>query len=87
MDISPTKNSQLEACEKPRETITGISAIHQTLQQEGSIRTPSPRNSFIELYRKNTEAIMRRKEDLASELRTLPSCTRTDCNEHKIPPL
>ncbi|GFR13035.1 hypothetical protein TNCT_383671 [Trichonephila clavata] len=66
MDISPTKNSQLAAGEKLRETVAGIPAIQQTLQQEVSIRTPRPRNSFIELYWKDTEAMMRRKEGLTA---------------------
>ncbi|GFX14495.1 hypothetical protein TNCV_1616781 [Trichonephila clavipes] len=36
MGFSPTKNSQLAPREKLRDTIKGISAIHQTLRDEGS---------------------------------------------------
>ncbi|GFY52737.1 hypothetical protein TNIN_223861 [Trichonephila inaurata madagascariensis] len=41
-DFSPTKNT----CEKLRDTVKGISAIHHNLQDEGRFRTSSPRNSF-----------------------------------------
>ncbi|GFT26444.1 hypothetical protein TNCV_3603141 [Trichonephila clavipes] len=55
--------SQLAACEKLRASVTGISAIHQTVQEEGRFRTLSPRNSFLDLYQVNAEAILRKKKE------------------------
>ncbi|GFX31363.1 hypothetical protein TNCV_2061791 [Trichonephila clavipes] len=48
-------------------------------------RSPSPRNSYKELYLSSTQAMIRRKEEMVSELKTLPPCTRLDCQDHKIP--
>ncbi|GFV51256.1 hypothetical protein TNCV_3726591 [Trichonephila clavipes] len=48
-------------------------------------RSPSPRNSYKELYRSSTQAMIRRMEEMASELKTIPPCTRLDCQDHKIP--
>ncbi|GFX92024.1 hypothetical protein TNCV_5004881 [Trichonephila clavipes] len=48
-------------------------------------RSPSPRNSFKELYYSSTQAMIRRKEEMVSELKTLPPCTISDCQDHKIP--
>ncbi|GFU32087.1 hypothetical protein TNCV_3833361 [Trichonephila clavipes] len=31
------------------------------------------------------QAMARKKDEMVSELKTLPPCTRDDCNEHKIP--
>ncbi|GFU76393.1 hypothetical protein TNCV_2159001 [Trichonephila clavipes] len=47
-------------------------------------RSPSPKNSFKELYLTSTQAMIKRKEEMVSELKTLLPCTRSDCNEHKI---
>ncbi|GFU56357.1 hypothetical protein TNCV_3854321 [Trichonephila clavipes] len=33
----------------------------------------------------STQAMARKKDELVSELKTLPPCTRDDCKEHKIP--
>ncbi|GFX23527.1 nucleic-acid-binding protein from transposon X-element [Trichonephila clavipes] len=82
MEVSPTRQAQVAACEKLRETVTGISALHMSLHDG---RSPSPQNSFTELYRMSTQAMIKRKEEMVSELKTLPPCTRNDCNEHKIP--
>ncbi|GFW59498.1 hypothetical protein TNCV_3221521 [Trichonephila clavipes] len=84
MDISPSRLAQVAACEKLRDTITGISALHMSLQGMDG-RSSSPRNSFKELYLSITQAMIRRKEVLVSELKTLPPCTRLDCQDHKIP--
>ncbi|GFV42114.1 uncharacterized protein TNCV_3544411 [Trichonephila clavipes] len=50
-------------------------------------RTPSPKNSFLELYQMSTYDLAKKKDELVSELKTLPPCTRDDCKEHKIPPI
>ncbi|GFT75647.1 uncharacterized protein TNCV_1136051 [Trichonephila clavipes] len=84
MDISPSRLAQVAACEKLRDTVTGISALHKSLH-EVDRRSPSPRNSYTELYRTNTQAMIRRKEEMVSELKTLPPCTKLDCQDHKIP--
>ncbi|GFW37718.1 hypothetical protein TNCV_4629231 [Trichonephila clavipes] len=84
-DISPSKNEQISAWEKLRDTVTGISVLHQSLQDNERFRTPGTRNSFMDLYHMNTEVMTRKKDGMASELRTLPPCTRNDCNEHKMP--
>ncbi|GFY70356.1 hypothetical protein TNIN_96381 [Trichonephila inaurata madagascariensis] len=65
MDFTPTKNSQLTACEKLRDTTKCISVIHQTIQEDGRFRTSSPRNSFMDLYRMYAEAMLRKKKDLS----------------------
>ncbi|GFT03238.1 hypothetical protein TNCV_3610931 [Trichonephila clavipes] len=82
MEVSPTRQAQVAACEKLRDTVTGISTLHLSLHDG---RSPSPQNSFTELYRMSTQAMIKRKEEMVSELKTLPPCTRTDCNDHKIP--
>ncbi|GFQ91908.1 hypothetical protein TNCT_653041 [Trichonephila clavata] len=64
MDFSPSKQHQLAAYEKLRDTITGISALHQTLLEKKSLRLPNSRNSFTDLYQMNTIAMMQKKEDL-----------------------
>ncbi|GFY77093.1 hypothetical protein TNIN_106851 [Trichonephila inaurata madagascariensis] len=85
MDFSPTKQAKIATCEKLRDTVIGISALHKSLLDESLAHSPSPRNSFTELYRMSTQAMAMKKEEIVSELKTLPPCTRTDCNEHKIP--
>ncbi|GFV72629.1 uncharacterized protein TNCV_2602361 [Trichonephila clavipes] len=82
MEVSPTRQTQVAACEKLRDTVTGISALHMSLQDRRSF---SPQNSFKELYLTSTQAMIKIKEEIVSELKTLPPCTRTDCDEHKIP--
>ncbi|GFT87376.1 hypothetical protein TNCV_413661 [Trichonephila clavipes] len=48
-------------------------------------RSPSPGNSFMDLYYSSTQAMIRRKEEMVSELKTLPPCTISDCQDHKNP--
>ncbi|GFV97057.1 hypothetical protein TNCV_3526431 [Trichonephila clavipes] len=84
MDISPSRLAQVAACEKLRDTVTGISALHKSLH-EVDVRSPSPRNSYTELYLTSTQAMIRRKEGMVIQLKTLPPCTRLDCQDHKIP--
>ncbi|GFT25391.1 hypothetical protein TNCV_182201 [Trichonephila clavipes] len=84
MEFSPTKFDQVSACEKLRDTVTGISTLHKSIYGIDG-RSPSPRNSFKDLYLSSTQAMIRRKEEMVSELKTLPPCTRADCQDHKIP--
>ncbi|GFW74324.1 hypothetical protein TNCV_3438771 [Trichonephila clavipes] len=84
MDISPSRLAQVANCEKLRDTVTGISSLHMSLQGMDG-RLPSPRSSFKELYLSSTQAMIRRKEVLVSALKTLPPCTTLDCQDHKIP--
>ncbi|GFX62228.1 hypothetical protein TNCV_3306021 [Trichonephila clavipes] len=83
MEFSPTNIEQVAACEKLRDTVTGISALHLSIQGMDG-RSPSPRNSFKDLYL-STQAMIRRKEEMVSELKTLPPCTIPECQDHKIP--
>ncbi|GFY62598.1 hypothetical protein TNIN_136211 [Trichonephila inaurata madagascariensis] len=85
LDFSPTRKAKIAACEKLRDTVTGISALHKSILDESLASSPSHRNSFSEIYRMSTQAIAMKKEEMVSELKTLPPRTRTDCNEHKIP--
>ncbi|GFX36632.1 hypothetical protein TNCV_3537561 [Trichonephila clavipes] len=62
MDFSPTRQSQVAACEKLRDTVHSISALHSSML-EGA-RTPSPKNSFMELYQMSTYAMARKKDEL-----------------------
>ncbi|GFT45796.1 hypothetical protein TNCV_1781371 [Trichonephila clavipes] len=84
MDISPSRLAQVATCEKLRDTVTGISALHMSLQEMDG-RSPSPRSSFKEMYLSSTQAMIRKKEVMVSQLKTLPPCTRLDCQDHKIP--
>ncbi|GFV41565.1 uncharacterized protein TNCV_3627171 [Trichonephila clavipes] len=54
MDISPSRLAQVAACENLRDTVTGISALHMSLQEMDG-RSPSPRSSFKEMYLSNTQ--------------------------------
>ncbi|GFV36946.1 hypothetical protein TNCV_4545341 [Trichonephila clavipes] len=63
MEFSPTKFAQVAACEKLRDTVTGISALHKSLQEMDG-RSPSPRNSYKDLYLSSTQAMIRKKEKL-----------------------
>ncbi|GFW04026.1 hypothetical protein TNCV_2051421 [Trichonephila clavipes] len=57
-------SSSCSACEKLRDTVTGISALHLSLHDG---RSPNPQNSFTELYRMSTQAIIKRKEEIVSK--------------------
>ncbi|GFY76958.1 hypothetical protein TNIN_24831 [Trichonephila inaurata madagascariensis] len=69
MDFSPSRQAEIAACEKLRNTVTGISALHKSLLNESLARSPSPRNSFIELYRMSTQAMAMKKEEMVSHRR------------------
>ncbi|GFT23774.1 hypothetical protein TNCV_3512211 [Trichonephila clavipes] len=83
MELSPTKFDQVSVCEKLRDTVTGISALHLSIHGMDG-RSPSPGNSFMDMYISGKQAMIRRKE-MVSELKTLPPCTISDCPDHKIP--
>ncbi|GFW35162.1 hypothetical protein TNCV_5067271 [Trichonephila clavipes] len=66
MDFSPTRQSEVAACEKLRDTVHSISALHSSML-EGA-RPPSPKNSFLELYQMSTYAIAKKKDELDSNI-------------------
>ncbi|GFT21943.1 hypothetical protein TNCV_2383301 [Trichonephila clavipes] len=63
MELSTTKSDQVSACEKLRDTVTGISALHSSIYGMDG-RSPSPGNSFMDIYLSNNQAKIRRKEEL-----------------------
>ncbi|GFU19749.1 nucleic-acid-binding protein from transposon X-element [Trichonephila clavipes] len=71
MDLSPTKSDQVSSCEKLRDTVTGISALHSSIYGMDG-RSPSPRNSFMDIYFSNNQAMIRRKEELKRKFVSLP---------------
>ncbi|GFS97455.1 hypothetical protein TNCV_733851 [Trichonephila clavipes] len=64
MEFSPTKFEKVSACEKLRDTVTGISTLHKSIYGMDG-RSPSPRNSFTDLYISSTQAMIRRKEEMS----------------------
>ncbi|GFT51327.1 hypothetical protein TNCV_4954681 [Trichonephila clavipes] len=66
MEFSPTKSDQISACEKLRDTVTGISTLHKSIYGMDG-RSPSPRNSFTDLYISSTQAMIRRKEEMPNK--------------------
>ncbi|GFY71094.1 hypothetical protein TNIN_346831 [Trichonephila inaurata madagascariensis] len=87
LDFSPTRQAKIAACEKLRDTVTvcGISALHKSLLDESLARSPSPRNSFTELYRMRTQAMAMKKEEMVSELKTLPHALELIAMSIKFP--
>ncbi|GFT61694.1 hypothetical protein TNCV_4050561 [Trichonephila clavipes] len=63
MELSPSKFDQVSACEKLRDTVTGISALHLSIHGMDG-RSPSPGNSLMDLYYSSTQAMIRRKEEM-----------------------
>ncbi|GFU35492.1 uncharacterized protein TNCV_564031 [Trichonephila clavipes] len=59
MDFSLTRQSEVAAYEKLRDTVHSISALHSS-KLEGA-RTPTPKNSFFELYQMSTYAMAKKK--------------------------
>ncbi|GFX61755.1 hypothetical protein TNCV_1382531 [Trichonephila clavipes] len=66
MELSPTKSEQVSACEKLRDTVTGISALHLSIHGMDG-RSPSPGNVCMDLYHSSTQAMIRRKEELRKQ--------------------
>ncbi|GFW00093.1 hypothetical protein TNCV_3568801 [Trichonephila clavipes] len=61
MELSPSKFDQVSACEKLRDTVTGIPALHLSIHGMDG-RSPSPGNSFMDMYISGKQAMIRRKE-------------------------
>ncbi|GFY17241.1 hypothetical protein TNCV_1090162 [Trichonephila clavipes] len=70
MDFSPTQQIQVAAYENLRDTVHGISALHSSMFED--VRSPSPKNSYMELYQMSTQAMARKKDEMVRELKTLP---------------
>ncbi|GFS50947.1 hypothetical protein TNIN_9801 [Trichonephila inaurata madagascariensis] len=66
LDFSPTRQAKIAACEKLRDTVTGISALHKSLLDESLASSPTHRNSFSEIYRMSTQAMAMKKEEMDS---------------------
>ncbi|GFS68272.1 hypothetical protein TNCV_5028711 [Trichonephila clavipes] len=64
MEVSPTRQAQVAFCEKLRDTVTDISALHMSLNDGRSF---NPQNSFKELYLTSTQAMINRKEEMVIE--------------------
>ncbi|GFY66455.1 hypothetical protein TNIN_419611 [Trichonephila inaurata madagascariensis] len=64
LDFSPTRQAKTAACEKLRDTVTGISALHKSLLDESLASSPTHRNSFSEIYRMSTQAMAMKKEEM-----------------------
>ncbi|GFS68169.1 uncharacterized protein TNCV_439201 [Trichonephila clavipes] len=62
MELSPSKFDQVSACAKLRDTVTGISALHLSIHGMDG-RSPSPGNSFMDMYISGKQAMIRRKEE------------------------
>ncbi|GFU77206.1 hypothetical protein TNCV_152521 [Trichonephila clavipes] len=60
MDFSPTRQSKVAACEKLRDTVHSISAMHSSIS-EGA-RTPT-KNSFLELYQMTSYDLAKKKDE------------------------
>ncbi|GFW15841.1 hypothetical protein TNCV_1257121 [Trichonephila clavipes] len=60
MDFSPTRQSKVAACEKLRDTVHSISAMHSSIS-EGA-RTPTKKNSFLELYQMTSFDLAKKKD-------------------------
>ncbi|GFT06649.1 integrase catalytic domain-containing protein [Trichonephila clavipes] len=60
MELSPSKFDQVSACAKLRDTVTGISALHLSIHGMDG-RSPSPGNSFMDMYISGKQAMIREK--------------------------
>ncbi|GFT52562.1 hypothetical protein TNCV_4267031 [Trichonephila clavipes] len=65
MDFSPTRQSKVAACEKLRDTVHSISAMHSSIS-EGA-RTPT-KNSFLELYQMTSYDLAKKKTNWMSSI-------------------
>ncbi|GFW62834.1 hypothetical protein TNCV_4451831 [Trichonephila clavipes] len=63
MELSPSKFDQVSACAKLRDTVTGISALHFSIHGMDG-RSPSPGNSFMDMYISGKQAMIRRKAEM-----------------------
>ncbi|GFU95735.1 hypothetical protein TNCV_4889241 [Trichonephila clavipes] len=83
MDFSPTRQSKVAACEKLRDTVHSISAMHSSIL-EGA-RSPTMKNSFLELYQMTSYDLAKKKDELVSELKTLPHVQEMTAKSIKFP--
>ncbi|GFY53071.1 hypothetical protein TNIN_88081, partial [Trichonephila inaurata madagascariensis] len=58
------KQAKIAACEKLRDAVTGISALHKSLLDESLASSPTHRNSFSEINRMSTQAMTLKKEEM-----------------------
>ncbi|GFY78090.1 hypothetical protein TNIN_32191 [Trichonephila inaurata madagascariensis] len=77
LDFSPTRQAKIAACEKLRDTVTGISALHKSLLDESLASSPTHRNSFSEIYRMSTQAMAMKKEEMVTLFRKQQSTITT----------
>ncbi|GFU80953.1 nucleic-acid-binding protein from transposon X-element [Trichonephila clavipes] len=66
MDFSPTRQSKVAACEKLRDTVHSISAMHSSISEGAS--TPTKKNSFLELYQMTSYDLAKKKDELDSNV-------------------
>ncbi|GFU04388.1 hypothetical protein TNCV_1904281, partial [Trichonephila clavipes] len=57
----------VSACAKLRDTVTGISALHLSIHGMDG-RSPSPGNSFMDMYISGKQAMIRRKAEMLKSL-------------------
>ncbi|GFV45703.1 hypothetical protein TNCV_1970041 [Trichonephila clavipes] len=67
MELSPSKFDQVSACAKLRDTVTGSSALHLSIHGMAG-RSPSPGNSFMDMYISGKQAMIRRKAEMLKSL-------------------
>ncbi|GFW97370.1 uncharacterized protein TNCV_484351 [Trichonephila clavipes] len=72
MELSPSKFDQVSACAKLRDTVTGISALHLSIHGMDG-RSPSPGNSFMDMYISGKQAMIREKSGDEEENNFVPS--------------
>ncbi|GFV07865.1 hypothetical protein TNCV_306131 [Trichonephila clavipes] len=65
MDFSPTRQIQVAACDKLRDTVHGISALHSSMFE--GVRSPSPKNSYTELYQMSIQTMAKKKDEMSSK--------------------
>ncbi|GFY34737.1 hypothetical protein TNCV_844371 [Trichonephila clavipes] len=58
------------SCSLRKAQVHGISALHSSMFNVAL--SPSPKNSYMELYQMSTQAMARKKDEMVSELKTLP---------------
>ncbi|GFX83058.1 hypothetical protein TNCV_5002061 [Trichonephila clavipes] len=79
MDFSPTRQSKVAACEKLRDTVHSISAMHSSIS-EGA-RTPTKKNSFLELYQMTSFDLAKKRridKPIKAVIKGLPNSSITD---------
>ncbi|GFU74831.1 hypothetical protein TNCV_2772791 [Trichonephila clavipes] len=83
MDFSPTRQSKVAACEKLRDTVHSISAMHSSIS-EGA-RTPTKKNSFLELYQMTSFDLAKKKDELKDRKIHSASTAKTTDTRHATP--